>query len=99
MGNPHNVTEWYKYLNIFDHNPIKQIAIYSKAICSIDLSKATGKPHTLWTSCARLYEYYNEPLNSRTIFKKAVTEEFPLLDDLVQVYCDWVEMELRQNRY
>eukprot|EP00747_Dinoflagellata_sp_TGD_P158582 gnl/TRDRNA2_/TRDRNA2_177822_c0_seq1.p1 gnl/TRDRNA2_/TRDRNA2_177822_c0~~gnl/TRDRNA2_/TRDRNA2_177822_c0_seq1.p1 ORF type:complete len:728 (-),score=-27.74 gnl/TRDRNA2_/TRDRNA2_177822_c0_seq1:101-2284(-) len=97
--NPNNVLEWYKRINIFANNPIKQIVTYSEAICKIEPSRTTGKPHMLWISLSRMYEYNKEFLNSRIVFNQALSQKFSKLDYTTQIYCEWLEMELRLNNY
>jgi pre-mRNA-splicing factor SYF1 len=97
--NPHNVSEWHKRAHIYSKEPTKQIATYYEAINSIDPIKAIGKPHTLWCAFAKLYERNHEIDNARIVFKKAVTQLHLWPTDLSGVYCDWVEMELRNRNF
>jgi Tfp pilus assembly protein PilF len=48
---------------------------------------------------AKLYEKHGDLNAARTIFKKATQVEFRTVDDLASVWCEWAEMELRQNHY
>jgi len=95
--NPHSVSEWHKRVQIFDGHILKQIEVYSEAIRNVDPCKASGKPHTLWCAFAKLYARNKDLKNARIIYKKATNQPYLWLDDLSQVYCDWVEMELRHQ--
>jgi pre-mRNA-splicing factor SYF1 len=97
--NPHNVSEWHKRVIIGEEIPMKQIATYSDAVNTIDISKATGKPHSLWCSFAKFYERHQDYEMSTIIYERAVSEPFLWLDDLAYVYCEWVETELKHNNY
>ena len=38
----------------------------------MDIEKAIGKPHTLWTAFAKFYERHGDVANARIIFEKSV---------------------------
>ena len=93
--NPHNVHEWHKRVKLFPGDLARQIQTYTEAVRTVDIDKAEGKPHTLWCAFARFYETHGDLPNARVIFGKATQVPFKYVDDLAQVWCEWVEMELR----
>jgi len=96
--NPHNVHEWHKRIALFEQDPERMVAEYERALKTVDAQRATGKPQTLWIAFARLYE--EEDLNSsRKIYQKAVTQAYRTIDNLASIYCEWVEMELRNKQF
>lgn len=97
--NPHNVHEWHKRAKLFAANPTKQILCYTEAVKTVDPDKATGKPHSLWVSFAKLYERHGDLPNARIIFEKAVQARYKFVDDLATVWCEWAEMELRHKNF
>ena len=99
--NPHNVHEWHKRVKIFEEQdaPDKVIKAYAEAVQTVDPVKADGKPHSLWVSFARYYED-NEDLDSaRDILERATKVEYRSMEDLANVWCEWVEMELRHDEF
>jgi pre-mRNA-splicing factor SYF1 len=97
--NPHNVNEWLKRVQIFDGDKPMQITTYCEAIATVDPTKAKGKPHLLWCEFAKFYEKDFDLDNARIVFEKAISQHFIVLDDLAHVYCEWVEMELRNGNF
>ncbi|KAK9820644.1 hypothetical protein WJX81_004366 [Elliptochloris bilobata] len=97
--NPHNVHEWHKRVKLFEGQPRKQILTYTEAVTTVDVIKATGKVHTLWTAFARFYERHGDLENARVIFEKATQVAYRYLDDLATVWCEWAEMELRHKQF
>ena len=69
--NPHNVHEWHKRVKLFGGQPHKQILTFTEAVTTVDIDKAVGKVHTLWTAFARFYERHGDLDNARVIFDKA----------------------------
>eukprot|EP00899_Mesostigma_viride_P029614 jgi/Mesvir1/9838/Mv22381-RA.2 len=99
--NPHNVAEWHKRVKLYAQakDVHKQILTFTEAVKTVDPAKAAGKPHTLWTAFAQLYESHGDLANARVIFDKATQVPFKAVDDLACVWCEWAEMELRHNNF
>ena len=97
--NPHNVHEWRKRIAMFEADPARQVMTFTEAVTSVDPSKATGKPHTLWVDFAKFYEIHGDVENSRVVFEKAVRVQYSTVDDLATVWCEWGELELRQQNF
>lgn len=45
--------------------------MFTDAVKTVDPSKATGKPHTLWVSFAKFYERHGDLDNAGVILQKA----------------------------
>ncbi|KAG7588105.1 Tetratricopeptide-like helical domain superfamily [Arabidopsis suecica] len=96
--NPHNVEQWHRRVKLFEGDAEKQILTYTEAVRTVDPMKAIGKsPHTLWVAFAKLYETHNDLVNARVVLDKAVQVNYKTVDHLAYVWCEWAEMELRQN--
>lgn len=79
-------------------------ALYLLELCTVYQSvfqcvQAIGKPHSLWTAFARLYERHGDVPNARIIFQKATEAPFKYVDDLATVWTEFVEMELRHKNF
>ncbi|PIA43160.1 hypothetical protein AQUCO_02000532v1 [Aquilegia coerulea] len=57
----------------------------------------SDNPHMLWHSLARLYEVHADVSNAREIFKKAVQMNDTSVEHLIDLWFQWVEMELRHK--
>lgn len=58
---------------------------------------ATGKPHTLWIEFAKFYEAHQQVKETRIIFEKALKVRYRHVDDLASVWCEYSEMEIRNE--
>eukprot|EP01083_Nonionella_stella_P090050 251570_1 len=100
--NPHNVDQWMKRVKIFEERdkPLEVIQTYAQAVKTVDPNEASGRLHMLWVNFAKFYEEYNGDVeNARAIFARAVRYPFVRVDDLASVWCEWSEMELRNEHY
>jgi len=97
--NPHNVHEWHKRVALYEGKPQEIINTYTEAVKTVDTKQAVGKPHTLWVEFAKFYESYEQPAEARVIFDKAVKVEYRTVDDLATVWCEYAEMEIRNENY
>lgn len=97
--NPHNVEEWLKRVKLLENKPTEIIEVYSNAVQTVNCKYAIGKYYLLWVEFAKFYEANGQLEDAREIFEKAVTVEYVKVDDLANVWCEWVEMELRNNNY
>lgn len=59
----------------------------------VDVMKVVGRFYILWVVFVKLYEFYVDVVNVRVIFEKVVMVNYKVVDDLVIVWCEWVEME------
>ena len=61
----------------------------------LDPKLAVGKLFSLWVDFAKFYEKNKQINDARIIFEKATHVAYLKVDDLANVWCEWVEMELR----
>lgn len=95
--NPHNIDEWHKRIKLLEGRPLEIVETFTNAVQTVDPKQAIGKVHTLWTAFAKFYEENNQVDDARLIFEKAVQAEYTKVDDLAAVWCEWAEMELRND--
>ncbi|CAG2107967.1 unnamed protein product [Medioppia subpectinata] len=97
--NPHNVDEWHKRVKLLESKPAQVVEVYTEAVQTVDPKQSAGKLHTLWISFAKFYEENGQIEDSRVIFEKATTTAFIKVEDLAAVWCEWAEMELRNEHW
>ena len=108
--NPNEVVEWEKRVALWADNDAKVVETYLKALETINPRKATGPLFPLYVNFAKFYEEggskdpetqepRNEPdlAQARKIFEKAVKVSFKSVDELAEVWCEWAELELRNE--
>lgn len=98
--NVHNVHEWHKRARMFKSigHATSVVDTYSKAIRAVDAHRAkNGRVHTLWLAFARYYEEAGEISSARRVLESATKDPnaFRGADELVAVWCEFAEMELR----
>lgn len=84
---------------------IPQVAeTYTKALSTVNPRKATANFHRLYINFAKYYEEggvkgeAEADLDSaRKVLEKATKVNFKAVDDLAEVWCEWAEMEIRQE--
>ena len=80
------------------HNTLLQA--YAEALKTIDPKQANGKLSYIWLSFANYYEYilhdYNSAIN---VYERAICIDFKSVDELANIWCAWVEMEIRRENY
>ena len=97
--NPHNVQEWHNRVKLFEGKPLEIIKIYTESVQTIQPKQAVGKLHSLWVEFAKFYEVNDQLEDARTVFEKASQVEYVKVDDLAAVWCEWAEMEIRQENF
>ncbi|KAF4604099.1 pre-mRNA-splicing factor syf1 [Pleurotus pulmonarius] len=104
--NPNDVQEWEKRVALWGDDDQKVAETYTKALESINPRKATANFHHLYINFARFYEdggttkSAEQDLDSaRKILEKATKVNFKAVEDLAEVWCEWSEMELRNENY
>jgi pre-mRNA-splicing factor SYF1 len=108
--NPHEVVEWEKRIALYGNNDEKVIETYIKALDTISPRKATGPLYPLYVNFAKFYEEggsvdpetgesATEPniTEARKIFEKGSRVQFKTVDELAELWCEWAEMELRNE--
>lgn len=97
--NPHNVDEWLKRVQLLESKPAEIVEAYTEAVQTVDAKQALGKYHLLWVNFAKFYESNGQLEDARLIFEKAVTVNYAKVDDLACVWCEWAEMEIRNDQF
>ncbi|CAJ0761671.1 15132_t:CDS:10, partial [Entrophospora sp. SA101] len=97
--NPNNVHEWEKRVSLWKDNKEQIVETYNKAILTINPKKATGKLHELWVNFAKFYEENGDIESARIIFEKGTHVDFKNVNDLATLWCEYAEMELRNENY
>ena len=108
--NPHEVVEWEKRIALYGNNDEKVVETYLKALDTISPRKATGPLYPLYVNFAKFYEEggvvdpetgetSGEPslTEARKIFEKGSRVQFKTVDELAELWCEWAEMELRNE--
>lgn len=103
--NPNNIPEWVTRADLFSSQGEYENATrtFDEAILSVDASRCVGYMRTLWIAYATFAERYGDVLQSRQIFETATSAEvannkIKHSEDVVSIWCAWVEMELRNNQ-
>ncbi|KAL1976058.1 hypothetical protein VTN31DRAFT_4450 [Thermomyces dupontii] len=97
--NPNNVIEWEKRVALWGDNKTEVVNTYTAAIATINPKKAHGKFHELWVNYAKFYEKGGDLDTARVIFDKAVKVPFKTVSELAETWCEWAEMELRNENF
>lgn len=85
--------------HVFLEKPRQCINTFTEALQTVDPLKAVGKLHKLWIAFAKFYEDNEQIDDARTIFEKSAKVQFRTVDDLAAIWCEYAEMELRQENY
>lgn len=83
---------------------LQVVSTYNRALETVNPRKSTANLHRLFINFAKFYEEGGtegeaEPDldHARKIFEKATKINFKAVEDLAEVWCEWSEMELRQE--
>lgn len=97
--NPHNVHEWHKRVQLYETKPHDIINTFTEAVQTVQPKLAVGKFYTIWVEFAKFYEKNDQLDDARVVFEKAAQIEYVKVDELASVWCEWAEMEIRQQNY
>ncbi|XP_055624292.1 pre-mRNA-splicing factor syf1 homolog [Toxorhynchites rutilus septentrionalis] len=97
--NPHNVAEWHKRVELYEGKPHEIINTFTEAVHTVQPKLAVGKLYTLWVEFAKFYEKNKQLSDARIVFEKAVQVDFLKVDELASVWCEWAEMEIREENF
>lgn len=108
--NPNDVVEWEKRVALHGDDDAAVVETYLRAIDTINPRKTTSPLYPLYVNFAKFYEEggsadpeTGEPRNepdleeARKIFDKATKVPFKSVDELAETWCEWAEMELRNE--
>jgi pre-mRNA-splicing factor SYF1 len=96
--NPNNVIEWVKRTKLvrIANFPDKVISTFETAIETIDPTSPNlvGKLSQIWIEYAK---YFHENVETtRSVFQKAINYPFRHVDELANVWIEWILFEVRQ---
>ncbi|BGP44189.1 pre-mRNA-splicing factor syf1 [Rhodotorula kratochvilovae] len=104
--NPNDVQEWEKRVALYGTDDEKVAETYTLATTSLNPRKAVGPFNLLWVHFAKFYEQggvagdaERDLASARKVFEKAVKTPFRRVDELAEVWCEWAEMEVRNENY
>ncbi|KAI9632971.1 uncharacterized protein MKK02DRAFT_19848 [Dioszegia hungarica] len=109
--NPNEVVEWEKRVALWADNDEKVVQTYLEAIETINPRKATGALYPVYVNFAKFYEEGGsrrddgetggEPdlEEARKVLEKATKVPYKNVDELAEVWCEWAELELRNENY
>ncbi|CED82167.1 spliceosome complex protein [Phaffia rhodozyma] len=112
--NGNDVVEWEKRVALYGQDDEKIIETYNKAISTINPRKAPTALSPLYINFAKFYENggSSDPSSesgegknekdlksAREVFERAVRVPFVSVDELAEVWCEWAEMEVRNENY
>ncbi|GJE86947.1 hypothetical protein PsYK624_030300 [Phanerochaete sordida] len=104
--NPNDVQEWEKRVALWGENDEKVAETYTQALSTVNPKRATANFHRLYVNFAKFYEEGGttgeaEPDldNARKILEKATKVNFKTVDELAEVWCEWAELEIRQENF
>jgi len=99
--NPNNVSEWLKRIELMkekkDFNLIKNL--YEESLNTIKINEAYGKLSELYISYANFYEENNNIKKANEIYYKGCNLNFKKTEENINLWCLWVEMNIRQKKY
>ncbi|KZT53566.1 hypothetical protein CALCODRAFT_474574 [Calocera cornea HHB12733] len=101
-----DVQEWEKRVALWGADDENVAKTYELALSTISPKRATANLHQLYIHFARFYEQGGvsgaaEPdlKAARAVLDRATRVPFRNVDDLAEVWCEWAELELRQENY
>ncbi len=96
--NPHNIVEWIKRTKLPRFSSDQVVAIFTESLMTVDPNSKNlvGRMSTLWCEFAK---YYYGPLDDRIsgrqVFEKAIQYQFKTVDDLANIWIEWILLELK----
>ncbi|KAA1121521.1 pre-mRNA-splicing factor syf1 [Puccinia graminis f. sp. tritici] len=107
--NPNDVQEWEKRVVLYgEDQDEKVVETYLKAIETINPKKATSNFNQLFIHFAKWYEENGvDPSDdslpdldsARKVFERAINVNFQRVDDLAEIWIEWAEMEVQNEKY
>ena len=99
--NPNNCNEWLKRIDLIknkkDFNLIKNM--YEEALNTIKINEAYGKLSDIYISYGHFYEENKDIEKANEIFYKGCNLNYKKTEENINMWCLWVEMNVRQKRY
>lgn len=95
--NPHNCAEWLKRVDLMK-TPREVIDTYTEALKTVSPDKAVGKLSEIWVRFAKFYEKAHQLDDARAILNRATSVHYKSVDELADCWCQWAELELRNDK-
>lgn len=94
-----NVSTWLDRIKLFTKEEIKQaLETYVKALTTID-PVASRDLHLLWIGYYKVYEENGDLKTARSILSTAVKVPFKNVDELVEIWIEWANLEMRHDDF
>ena len=96
--NPHNIAEWVKRTKLTTFTPDQVVSTFTEGLMTVDVNSKNlvGRISTLWCEFGRYYFTTLKDIpNGRLVFEKAIKYNFKTVDDLSNVWIEWILLELK----
>jgi pre-mRNA-splicing factor SYF1 len=95
--NPSDVPEWHKRVALYEArgDMRRVVETYTTALATVEPAAADGKLHSLWIKFAKFYESKPDAAAARDILDRATKVPYVAVDELVAVWCERAELEVR----
>lgn len=97
--NPNNVHEWLNRVKICKGDKELIIKTYEKALATVEILKAYGRPELLFINYAKFYDEIGLLDKANEVFYRGTQSEFKSIDQITNIWCEWAEMHLSNNNY
>uniref|UniRef100_A0A0N5BZ31 Pre-mRNA-splicing factor SYF1 n=1 Tax=Strongyloides papillosus TaxID=174720 RepID=A0A0N5BZ31_STREA len=97
--NPNNATEWLNRTKLYEGNDVKIIETFKKAVNTINPKSHTGNLSDIWIAYGEFYIKKNQFKMAIDIFEKGLLPDYHKVDDVVNVWCKYIEFELKYFGY
>lgn len=74
-----------------------KLETFSEAVSTVVARQAVGNYEDLWICYALFYENIGDTISAKKIFEQAIKAKFSNVDQLANVWCHYIEFELKQN--
>ena len=97
--NPNNIYEWLNRVKICKGDKELMIKTYEKALATVDNIKAYGRPELLYINFAKFYDEQGLLEKANEVFYRGTQSEFKSIEQITNIWCEWVEMHLLNHNY
>lgn len=96
-SNPEMVSSVYIAQFMVQLLQFQQVHTFNEAVKTVDPKQQVGKLSALWIAFGKLYENLNSMDEARRIFEQAILVDLVKVDELANIWCEYVEFELRHR--
>uniref|UniRef100_A0A0K0E011 Pre-mRNA-splicing factor SYF1 n=1 Tax=Strongyloides stercoralis TaxID=6248 RepID=A0A0K0E011_STRER len=97
--NPNNATEWLNRTKLYEGNDVKIIETFKKAVDIINPKCHTGSLSDIWIAYGEFYIKKKQFKTAIDIFEMGLLPAYHKVDDVVNVWCKYIEFELKYFGY